>query len=195
MDARSTHRSVVTVAMIAGMALTGSAWAGKPRPVEIRQVGRTAVVYRGSTIDVALSYRFATTAIGDRWLLLDTAMTSPGDVVAVPRGAISVRTPSGEVVPLATQVAFEKDYGGLLSTIRRADIAREPLNYFVPHRFRRLDYFAVPGRGLAFDTVWLDEWHNAYGRLYFKLPNGVQKGQYELLIDLPKEHVAIPFTL
>ncbi|MGE5236769.1 MAG: hypothetical protein ACM3O7_10505 [Acidobacteriota bacterium] len=195
MKTNLTRRVAVAAVLAASMAMGGTAWAGKRSEVELRQVGKTAIVYRGPRLDVALSYRFARVDLGSRWLLLDVAMTAPADIVEVPRTAIAVRTPSGDIVPLATQAAFGKDYPALSGTIMRANVAREPLNYFTPHRFARLEYFARPGYGLAFDTMWLDGWHNAYGRLFFKLPGGVQRGHYDLLINLPNDHVMIPFTL
>ncbi len=162
---------------------------------ETRQVGATAIVYHGPTLNVALSYRFPKLNPSGEWLMLDTAMTATSDPVEVPRTAIAVRTPTGAVVPLASQRAFGLAYAKLASAIHRANVTREPLAYLVPHRPGRLDYFATPGRGLAFESAWLDDWHSSYGRLYFRLPQGVQKGSYELLINLPHAEVSIPFTI
>jgi len=58
-----------------------------------------------------------------------------------------------------------------------------------------MDLFSEPGRRLAFDSVWLDEWHSTSGRLYFDLPGGITKGDYALLITLPDSRVTIPFTI
>jgi hypothetical protein len=99
------------------------------------------------------------------------------------------------VVALASQEEFGKDYPRLAGELVRATATREPMAYLIPHKYRRLDFFTEPGRGLAFPSVWLDEWHNTYGRLYFQLPGGVQKGSYALLITLPESQVTIPFTI
>lgn len=162
---------------------------------ELKQVGATAIVYKGPQVDVVLSYRFAKLNPEGGWLLLDTAMTAAKGPVEVPRTAFSVRTPSGAIVQLATQQAVAEDYAKLASPIARADVTREPMGYLIPQRPRRLRYFAERRPGLVFSSEWLDEWHNSFGRLFFQIPGGVHKGAYELLINLPDGPVSIPFTI
>ncbi len=184
------------VAVAAFGALFGTAAIADPAPAsQLTQVGATAIVYKGPQINVVVSDRFARYNPEGKWLLLDTAMTATSDPVEIPRGAIAVRTPDGTVVPLATQAEFEMHYPQLASTLMRARVASEPLGYLIPARYRPLRLFAPRGIGIAWDSAWLDQFHNSYGRLYFDLPNGVQKGQYELLIHLPNDEVVIPFTV
>ena len=185
------------LAAVAGLSMLCDAavWAATGFTPETKQVGATAILYKGAQVDVALSYRFAKLNPTGRWLLLDTAMTATGKTIELPRTAIAVRTPDGAVVPLATQEEFGDDYPQLAAVIARANASREPLNYLIPQRYERIGYFAVRGHGLAWPSVWLDQWHNAYGRLFFKLPGGVQRGTYELLINLPASRVVIPFTI
>ena len=186
--------------LLAAIALSvlcdAAAWAHTPPvPLETtRQVGATAIVYKGPQVDVALSYRYAKANPTGTWLMLDAAMTSAVPI-EIARGAISVRTPDGTVVPLATQPEFGKAYASLAGSIERANVAREPLGYLVPHRARRMELFSEPGRRVVFDSVWLDQWATAYGRLYFELPGGVRQGAYALLISLPQSTVRIPFTI
>lgn len=177
-------------------ALFGTAAIADPAPTsQLTQVGATAIVYKGPQINVVVSDRFARYNPEGKWLLLDTAMTATSDPVEIPRGAIAVRTPDGTVVPLATQAEFEMHYPQLASMLMRARVAGEPLGYLIPARYRSLRLFAPRGIGIVWDSAWLDQFHNSYGRLYFNLPNGVQKGQYELLIHLPNDDVVIPFTV
>ncbi len=165
-------------------------------PVEsTKQVGATAIVYKGPQVNVALSYRFAKNNPEGDWLLLDTVMTAAAAPVEVPRSAISLRMPDGRIVPLASQQEFAKAYPALASSVTRAGAMREPMGYLLPQRARRMDFFSEPGRHLAFESVWLDDWHNSYGPLYFQLPGGMRRGEYALLIELPESDVAIPFTL
>ncbi|MDD5564368.1 MAG: hypothetical protein PHQ91_11700 [Thermoanaerobaculaceae bacterium] len=176
--------------------LVGTAAVAHAGPaVQLTQVGATAIVYKGPQIQVVVSDRFARYNPEGKWLLLDTAMTATSNPVEIPRSAIAVRTPDGSVVPLATQAEFEMHYPELASTLMRARVAREPLDYLIPQRPRFLRLFAPRGIGIVWDSAWLDQFHNSYGRLYFNLPNGVQKGRYELLIRLPKDEVVIPFTV
>jgi hypothetical protein len=185
------------VAAVAALGLLSPAVASAATPVvpQIKQVGATVLVYRGPQLDMVLSYKYAKYHPTGSWLLLDTAMMSANGIIEVPRSAISVRTPAGEVVPMASEEAFLQGYSVLSPEILHANATADPLAYLVPQRYRRLPYFAKLGRRLAYSSAWLDEWHNDIGRLFFELPGTVQRGTYELLIDLPNGQVTIPFTL
>jgi hypothetical protein len=194
----NTHffRRVATgTAVGVALLLPSAAHAHQAPEPELRQVGATAVVYNGPQIDLALSYRYAEANPTGSWLLLDTAMTAYQKPIEIRRDAIAVRTPSGDVVPLATQEEFLSDYALLGPTIARANVAREPMNYLLPQWPRRIPFFSNPGRHLVFSTDWLDDLHSSYGRLFFKLPNGVTRGNYELLINLAGGQVVVPFTI
>lgn len=188
------HGGVAAVAAVALLVGT-TAGAHTTQIAQLKQVGATAIVYRGPQIDVALSYRYAKAYPHEKWLLLDVAMMAANNPIGVPRAAIAVRTPDGTIVPMATQAAVEDSYGALAPAIMRANVAREPLNYLVPQRGRLLHYFARPGYGLAFPTAYLDSWHTDYGRLFFQIPGGVQPGQYDLILSLSHGRVDIPFTI
>jgi len=170
-------------------------WADASPVSQVKQVGETAVLYSGPQVDIAISYRSPKLNPGLNWLMLDAAMTAAKNPIEIPRTAVAVRTPDGQVVPLASYRAYSTDYDRLAPAILQDNAIREPLGYLPPQRFRRLDYFPVRGLGLAWDSVWLDVWHNNYGRLFFQLPGPIQKGTYELLIHLSESQVAIPFTL
>jgi hypothetical protein len=161
----------------------------------VQDPGATIAVYKGARIQVAISYLYARYHPEGKWLLLDAEMTAHGGPIAIPRGNIAVRTPSGDVVPLATPQEFEEGYPQLVSPIKQAEFLKENLAYFLTEPFRPLNLFRLHGVGWVWQSVVLDPFHNSYGRLYFHLPNGVHKGQYELLIHLPKEEVVIPFTV
>ena len=155
--------------------------------------GAATVTYRGPRIQVAISDRYARYHPGGPWLLLDAEMGATGGVISIPRRAIAVRTPSGEVVPLATQREFEAGYPQLASAIVLANFHRTRLDYFLPECPRQMDLFRLHGVGWVLPSLVLDPFHNSYGRLYFHLPNGVQRGRYELLIGVPKGEAVIPF--
>jgi hypothetical protein len=194
----NTHLSrlarVVTGATF-GLLLAAAASAHTTQVPELRQVGRTAIVYRGPEVDVALSYRFARANPGAKWLFLDVEMTSAGDPIEIRRDAVAVRTPDGTIVPLASQGAFNAAYPQLAASVARANLTREPLGLLIPHRTDRLGFFTLPGGGLVFPSVWLDWERNLVGRLYFQVPGGVLPGSYTLLINLPEDTVEIPFVV
>lgn len=188
---RATGVAVASLSALLGTAALASA---APASI-IENPGPTIAVYKGPRIQVAISCLYARYHPEGHWLLLDAEMTAHGGVIGIPRGNIAVRTPSGDVVPLASQQEFEEGYPQLVSPIWRANFLREHLAYFLPEPFRPLNLFRVHGVGWVWQDAWLDPFHNCYGRLYFRLPNQVQKGRYELLIKLPKEEVVIPFTV
>jgi len=190
---RLRSRAVVAFTTI-GLAIGGTALAHGIAAPEVRQVGATAIVYKGPRLDMVLSYRFAENNPSAKWLMLDTAMTAYAPI-DIPRTAISVRTPSGVVVPLATQREFATGYSETAWDVTVDRAFMEPMGYLPPHRVRPLRFFAERGVGLAFDVAYLDAFHNSFGRLFFELPGRVQKGRYELLINLPGNPVTIPFTI
>jgi hypothetical protein len=196
---RATGVAVAALGALFGtVALAGTAPASQVEASpasQVKDVGATTVLYRGPRIQVAISFQYARYHPEGKWLLLDAEMSAYGGPIGIPRNAIAVRTPSGDVVPLATQKEFEEGYPQLVSPIKRADFLREPLGYLLPEPFRRLHLFALHGIGWVWQDAWLDPFHNCYGRLYFHLPNGVHKGHYQLLIHLPKSEVVIPFTI
>jgi hypothetical protein len=185
-----------TVAAAAfGLLFAAAAQADTTPTADVTQVGATALVYKGPQVNVALSYRFAKLNPEGHWLLLDTVMTAADQPLELWRTSITLRTPSGDVVPLATEAEFSRAYPNLAPAIARANINREPMGYLIPRRYRPMRLFAQRGFGLVYPSVWLDQWHDAFGRLFFQLPNSVHKGQYELLIKLSKSEVVIPFTI
>lgn len=163
---------------------------------DVERAGATVLLYKGPEVEAALGYRFAASNLGADWLMLDLAATATHETVEVKRERISLRTPQGETVPLATQQEFGQAYGLLRADIQRANVAADPLDYFPRGRVPcTLGFFTVPGEGLAFPSVWLDDRRVCVGRLYFAVPGGVQDGTYTLAIDLEESQLRIPFRL
>ena len=162
----------------------------------VERLGSTILRYSGPEVDAILSYRFADLHPGEDWLFLDLSLTgNTRTAVEVKREKIAIRTPSGDIVPLATQKEFGEAYPGLASALARADIASEPLDYYPSRRPQGLDFLVVPGTGLSLQSVWVNDLDVAIGRLYFEIPGVAQAGRYELRIDLPESKIRIPFEL
>lgn len=188
-------RSYLRGLAVAGAALVVATAALAARPTEeLRAVGATAMIYKGPLVQVALSYKFPKLVASGDWLFLDTVITATQEPLEISRTAVSVRTPTGEIVPLASQEEFASAYPALRSAIARANVMAEPLNYFPPYAYRPMRLFSE-GRNIAFPSFWLDGWHDTFGRLFFRLPNGIQRGDYALLIHLKEGDVTVPFTL
>ena len=162
----------------------------------IDRVGKYVVMNKGSQSEVAVGYRYAQQSLGSEWLVLEVAATSPPKQTAVMRREkISVTTPGGESVLLATQREFNEAYGTLQSMLSAADVVRDPMDYWPPRKSMcAIRFFVEPGTGVSFDEVTVNDFRSCQGRFLFNIPGGVQAGRYVLTMDLDKSKVEIPVT-
>jgi hypothetical protein len=189
-------RVVLALGTLALLTLTACSTAAPTGTPGVERLGNTILRYTGPEVDAILSYRFASVNLGEDWLFLDISLTgNTRTAVEVNRDRISLLTPTGDVIPLATQREFGEAYPQLASALARAAIAGEPLDYYPSRTPKGLDFLVAPGTGLALQSVWVNDLDVAIGRLYFFLPSGVQPGHYELRIDLQEAKVRIPFQL
>jgi hypothetical protein len=191
------NKTITFTGLAAALVLTAACSSTVPTGAkDVERAGATVLVYRGPEVEAALGYRFAAANLGSDWLMVDVAATATRETVEVKRDRISLRTPGGETIPLATQEEFGEAYGRLRADIERANVAADPLDYFPRGRVPcTLGFFTAPGEGLAFPSVWLDDRRVCYGRLFFAVPGGVQEGTYTLAIDLEESQLRIPFRL
>lgn len=163
----------------------------------VERLGRTVLRQYGPELWTVLGYKFANSQIGEEWMILEVALSSPGGQVAkVTRENVFLRTPNGNRVPLPTQKEFNEAYGSLRPTIAKADIERDPLDYFPPNREPcDMRFFVTPGTGVSFDEVVMNDRRACFGRLFFSVPGGIQPGRWVFGIDLPESEIRIPFDL
>jgi hypothetical protein len=97
---------------------------------------------------------------------------------------------------MANQGEFAEAFGSLRAKLRRANVMRDPMDYFPANRREcTLGFFAEPGRGLAFDEVSVNDQLACEGKAFFVVPGGTQTGRWVLGIDLDEESIRIPFRL
>jgi hypothetical protein len=198
MKSRSFKTAVAAMAL-AGIALTiVSCSSATPTDTPgVERLGEYVLKQFGPELWAVLGYRFANSQIGDEWMILEVGLSSPnGQTARVVRENIFLRTPDGTNVPLATQEEFNAVWGSLRSVIAKADVNRDPLDYFPPSRVQcPIQFFVAPGQGVVFDEVTLSDRRGCYGRLYFDISGGIQPGRWVLGIDLPESEIRIPFDL
>jgi hypothetical protein len=185
----------IVAAMAAGvMGCTSARPTGTPG---VDEVGEYVLTYGGPELEMVLGFRHAASELGDEWLILDTNFTAAhGGVTKVDRSKVFVRTPAGDRIPMATQEEFAEAFGGLRATLRKADVNSDPLDYFPPDRDDcEAGFFTVPGAGIAYDELTLNDRRVCKGRLFFKVPGGVQAGRWTFGIDLEETRVRMPFKL
>ena len=191
--------STITILVLVGVAVTlVSCSSATPTDTPgVERMGRNILRQFGPELLTVLGYRFANSQIGEEWMILEVSLSSPGGQVAtVHREDVFLRTPGGNRLPLPTQKEFNEAYGTLRSTIAKADIDRDPLNYFPPDRQPcEMRFFVTPGTGVSFDEVVMNDRRACFGRLFFSVPGGIQPGRWVFGVDQPESEIRIPFDL
>jgi len=146
---------------------------------------------------VILGYKTANMSVGDEWLLLDMGATVRDGVKAqiLKREAISLDTPDGKV-PLPTVEEYRK--ADLRALDKRANVARDSINYFPPMASQacRIGFFSETGSAaMAWDQVELSNTRACVGRIYFKVPGGIKYGQHWLNVQLRDSLIRVPFRV
>jgi len=148
-----------------------------------------------------LGYRIAQESVGEEWMLLEVglAMRDKTPNFTLKRDALSVKTPDGKSIPLATQKDFAAA-GYLRALNNRAKVQRDPINYF-PMEARHgcaIHFFANPTHGvgsLSYDQVELSKDRGCVGRLFFHIPGGIQLGQHWLIVKVAGGEIQVPFRI
>ena len=148
----------------------------------------------------SLGYRMAQDEVGKEWMLLEVGITlrKPTPDYRLKREDLSITTPDGKTIPLATQKEYSEGMGVVRSLNKRAKVARDSINYFPVEADQAcsLQFFADiggPGRQLAFDETELTWRRACFGRLFFRVPGGIQTGQHWLNISFANSSLQVPF--
>jgi hypothetical protein len=163
----------------------------------VDRMGQYVLRQFGPELWTVLGYRFANSQIGDEWLILEVALSAPdGQTARVKREDVSLRTPDGKQLSLPSQKEFAEAWGALRPVISKANINRDPLEYFPPNRQEcNIQFFVAPGQGVSFDEVSLNHLRGCFGRFFVYVPGGIQQGRWVLAIDQPESEIRIPFEL
>jgi hypothetical protein len=170
--------------------------AGVPQVMTLEdQYVRVAYNNEGYAI---LGYRAANEFVGKEWLLLEVGTTLRENVkpYTLKRSAISVSTPDGKTIPMPTNAEYQQ--ADLRAMEQQANSINDPVNYFPPtvRAACRLSFFAQPTTNVrAFDQVDLDSDRGCVGRLFFKIPGGLQYGQHFLNVQFAGSLIRVPFRI
>ena len=147
---------------------------------------------------VILGYQLANRSLGEEWMLLEVGMTvldrTPDYTMT--RTALSLETPDGKTLPLAT--VMEHREGDTRALQAREKVQRDSINYFPPMASRacRIGFFSeLESRAMPFDQVELSNTRACLGRLYFRVPGGIKYGQHWLNVQFAKSQVRVPFRI
>ena len=144
---------------------------------------------------VSLGYRMAQEQIGQEWMLLEVGVTlrKPTKDFKLNRTGISIKTPDGKTIPLATQQEYRGGMGAISSLNMRAKVIVDSINYFPADASQSCALRFFSDAGLAWDETELSWQRVCLGRLYFKVPGGIQVGQHFLVVKFANSELQVPF--
>src|SRR5882672_10307410 len=147
---------------------------------------------------VILGYRLVNLSVGEKWMLLEVGMTVREGVkdYALKRDAVSLETPDGKTIPMASMEEFRKGDTRALET--REKVQRDSMNYFPPSASRacRIGFFSqMDSRAMSWDEVELSDNRACLGRVYFEIPGGITYGQHWLNVKFKDSLVRVPFRV
>jgi hypothetical protein len=207
------RQSFIPLVVFALAVSAPSAWAQKPAPPLSDVKAPQPTVPEIFTIEgefvrvaynnegfVVLGYRVANRSVGEEWMLLDAGITvrKGAEDATITRGAISLKTPDGKTIPLATQ----KEYADALylkSLNRMAQSIRDSISYFPPDARKPcpMGFFGGGGTGspVSYDQFEVNYQRACVGHLFFKIPGGIQTGQHWLVVKFASGEVQVPFRI
>jgi hypothetical protein len=112
------------------------------------------------------------------------------------REAVSLETPDGKTIPLAT--LNEHRAANTRALQNRERVQRDSINYFPPRATRAcgLTFFPDLTSGvMPVDEVELSNTRACLGRFFFKVPGGIAYGQHWLNVKFEKSLVRVPFRI
>jgi hypothetical protein len=147
---------------------------------------------------VILGYKLVNLSVGEPWMLLEVGMTVREGVkdYTVKRDALTLSTPDGKTIPMASMEDYRKGDTRALET--REKVQRDSINYFPPsaHRACRIGFFAqMDQRAMSWDEVELSDTRACVGRVFFQVPGGITYGQYWLNVKFRDSVIRVPFRV
>ena len=145
-----------------------------------------------------IGYKTANNSVGEEWMLLDVGLALRDGVPSqtMKREALSLETPDGKTIPLASNTDYRK--ANLKALEQRAKVSRDSINYFPPkaRQVYRLGFFAdLDQRESAWDQVELSFQRGTVGQIFFQVPGGIKHGQHWLNVKLKESLIRVPFRI
>ena len=193
------QRGILTVALVLAPLALLPALSAAPQSQTPRELfpnttdkGQAAVEYDDDRIQVVAAYYHSQREHDSRWLLIEIAV-SAHDATRISRDGISLITPDGSAVPVASQAAVLQDIPRVRSLLLRAQTSRHGITgYFKTRRLRNFRFFALPFQGVAYNVFDVDRWQTAWGDLFFASPTGAwDDGTYSLVIEGSEEALGV----
>ena len=145
-----------------------------------------------------IGYQVANRSIGDEWMMIDlgTTVLDKTPAYVLKRDAVSLETPDGKNIPMASIEEYRK--ADLRALENRARVQRDSINYFPPMASQacRIGFFSqLGGPAMPYDQVELSNRRACVGRIYFHIPGGIKYGQHFLQVKYEKGMLRAPFRI
>ena len=194
---RATH-VLALMAIAAGASLAAQSRAVPKEFDHVRTLGRALSEFRDGRIHVVAAYYYSQINHQSPWLLIQLGALGT-DVLEIARNRIELVTPSGRVVPLASQARWAADARRNTLLLQQATALRHPVSsYFTPTNGRTgLRFFArPPGVGTVQEIVYLRRNELAIGDLLFESPTRLwDEGTHALVIRYDSAEAVLPIEL
>ena len=197
---RSTCALAAFVLVVAsGSLLAQKATRAVPKEfIHVRTLGRALSEFNDDRVQVAAAYYYSQNNHDSRWLLIELGALGQ-QTTKINRDQIELVTPTGRVVPLATQARWGADAERNALLLQQAATSRHPVeSYFkATNGRRRLRFFTrPPGAGTVLDFVDLAPHELVTGDLLFESPTGLwNKGTYALVVHYDGAEAVLPIDL
>jgi hypothetical protein len=164
---------------------------------KVKQYGRATVEYTSDAVAVVANYDYSQKSHDDAWLLIGFAVQGRKGPIVIQRTDLSLQTPDGRTIPVASQQLFLEDSKVLTPLFQNAAIWRRALDDYFPSRpaKRTVNFFSRPG-GIVEDSVLTHPDEVATGDLLFKSPERTwREGTYRLVLNHEKAKAELPINL
>jgi hypothetical protein len=204
---RARSLSALAIAVLTSAPIVVSGVLQEPPTVKIPEPGVPEVMtLEGAYVRAAynnegyaiIGYRLANMSVGEEWLLLEFGTTVRDGVPSytMKRDALSLETPDGKKIPMASNEEYRKV--DLRAMQNRERVQRDSINYFPPSASRpcRIGFFSeIESRTMAYDQVELSNTRGCVGRIFFRVPGGISYGQHWLNVQFENSLVRVPFRI
>jgi hypothetical protein len=197
---RSTCALAAVVFVVAsGSLLAQSRTRAVPREfIHVRTLGRALSEFNDDRIQVAAAYYYSQDHHDSRWLLIELGALGQ-QTTKINRDQIELVTPTGRIVPLATQTRWGQDSERNALLLQQARTSRHPVgSYFKGTNGQRgLRFFTRPPNfGTVVDFVDLAPNELVLGDLLFESPTRLwDKGTYALVVRYDGAEAVLPIEL
>jgi hypothetical protein len=192
----SSAKSGLLVAVLLATAVTVTA-AAQNEFSFTRKIGQAAAEYRNEDVHIVAAYYHSQRNHDSRWLLIEAAVSTTR-LGTIHRGGITLRTPDGREIPLASQTRVGEDIGRVRLLLQNASTTRHNVASYFNQRDQvdAMQFFTLPFGRVVHDDFVVDVHRVVVGDLLFESPTGRwEDGTYSLIVRHQHGQAELPIEL